>query len=192
MNSLSNDVLLPISTRNWTDHRISRDHDDSAGCLQPGRARKLIATCLGPLLIALATSLSFTAAIPTAAAQGVDQRFRQNLYRNIISDIRFEQDLAGYKSRYPFFDWTTDGCTVPREINAKAFYLPCVKHDFGYRNNRRVGLHNEETRLFVDRQLRKDMIAVCHRRTAPENTSTCLGLVNAAVAAVRLVGGRWW
>jgi hypothetical protein len=192
MSNVSNTAPPPMSTGNWTDHhRISRDHDDSAGCIQAGRARTVIATRIMPLLGALMAVLSLTAVARPAAAEG-EEDITQRRYRQIIADPAFGRNVAGYRKQYPFFDWTTDGCTVPKQINAKAFYVPCVQHDFGYRNNRLVGLHNEETRRFVDQQLGKRMAAICNRQADPKLKNTCLTGVGAAFAAVRSVGGRWW
>src|SRR5688500_13497574 len=96
----------------------------------------------------------------------------QASYWQIDSDSNFQADYNHYKSAYPGFDWSTDGCSVPMVIQAVSrmadkyvakFYWPCVQHDFGYRNAGHVGLKNENARAQVDQHLKDGMMATCSR-----------------------------
>jgi hypothetical protein len=75
----------------------------------------------------------------------------------------------------PWFDWTSDGCSAPlmgsRGIGYD-FRDACRRHDFGYRNMRRLerrygtgsSYWNHTTRLLADRQFLTDMASSCHHR----------------------------
>ena len=74
------------------------------------------------------------------------------------------------------FDWTTDGCSTPGNVEKGRFYNfhdACVRHDFGYRNlhlleSRFGGGHlywNETNRKRVDQQFLSDMNSSCSKRS---------------------------
>jgi hypothetical protein len=180
-------------TNSWIDQRTSRARDDRAACMPAGPIRKLIATCMGPLLIALATLLSFTAAAPTAAAQAVEPPSLKPTYRTITGASNFRQNYDYWKNRFRVFDWSNDGCTGAGITGyGDDFYWPCVQHDFAYRNNRRVGVHNEATRKRVDDVLRRNTRAICSRRPNGLDKHNCYGASDTIYNAVRTFGGAFW
>jgi hypothetical protein len=77
----------------------------------------------------------------------------------------------------PWFDWSTDGCSAPLLGGhgfAYDFRAPCRRHDFGYRNMRRLEQRygtgrtywNATNRAKIDRQFLTDMRSTCHHRIA--------------------------
>ncbi len=180
-------------TNSRTDQRTSRESDDSAAGMQARRIRKLIATYKGPLLIALATTLSFTTAAPSAAAPAVKPPSLTSTYLIIAKASNFRQNYDHWKQRFRFFDWSNDGCTGAEVTGyGDDFYWPCVQHDFGYRNNRRAGLHNEATRKHVDEALRQNTQAICNRRPGGLDKDNCYRASDLVYNAVRTFGGNFW
>lgn len=93
--------------------------------------------------------------------------YAQNVYLSIMRDTYFESNLATNKRRYPRFNWTTDGCSSIAQYSywANTFYMPCVQHDFGYRNVKFYpGLMNESHRAVVDAQFKAQMRRKCAAR----------------------------
>src|SRR5687768_15511713 len=67
---------------------------------------------------------------------------------------------------YNYFDWTTDGCSIPGpKLNTAriVFNRPCQLHDFGYRNFGK-GLtleRTEDRRNWIDNRFRDEMYRIC-------------------------------
>ncbi len=65
----------------------------------------------------------------------------------------FTRERFRLKRAYPHLDWTTDGCSAPvvggqgRSFN---FTQACVRHDFGYRNTKKLGHFTESTRAAIN------------------------------------------
>ena len=95
-----------------------------------------------------------------------------------------------------WFDWSTDGCSAPLVGNTGCsfdFTAACHRHDFGYRNLRRlegrygVDDWNSATRKQVDQQFLADMRTHCHGRSFLLRP-TCYAWAQAFYTAVRLAG----
>lgn len=115
-----------------------------------------------------------------------------NKYWQIVKSSDFEQNYNQYKSECPNFDWTTDGCSVPAEVQdliplshtyCGIFYWPCRQHDFGYRNADTEHVLNEDARKQVDDQLLASMKKTC-------SNFSCKAVAESFYSAVRLFGGR--
>jgi hypothetical protein len=64
------------------------------------------------------------------------------------------------------YNWNADGCSVVRNFDpvwAEIFRETCYRHDFGYRNygNGIRMQRDDQTRLWIDNQLRTDMVNYC-------------------------------
>ena len=76
----------------------------------------------------------------------------------------FVRQRSALRRHYPNLDWTTDGCSAPvvgsagRSFN---FRSACARHDFGYRNYKRLLLLDEHIREQIDRQFRLDIESSC-------------------------------
>lgn len=116
----------------------------------------------------------------------------------IVDALLFDIDLASFsrqrivaKRKYPQLDWSTDGCSAPfvgntgRSFN---FRRACVRHDFGYRNYKRLGRFDESTRQSLDDRFHLDMVESCAPR---RNTFKfrCLAWAEVFYASVRAMGG---
>jgi hypothetical protein len=114
------------------------------------------------VLVALAVSLS----APAYAKSRAPDLYKRN-YRTIVADNHFRANYQNWKRGYPRFDWSNDGCSAPSLFASfsRLFHWPCVQHDFGYRNNRKVGLHNRATKAFVDGTFLGHMKQVCARQS---------------------------
>jgi len=97
-----------------------------------------------------------------------------------------------------WFDWSTDFCSAPligntgRSFN---FTEPCRRHDFGYRNTKRLDERygrgrywNHDSRRRIDRQFLTDMKAHCGTR-AMINVPPCVSWAYTFYGAVRAAGG---
>ncbi len=118
--------------------------------------------------------------------------------RQLVDALLFDIDLATFSRQrftftraHPHLDWSTDGCSAPvvgNEGRSFNFRRACVRHDFGYRNYKRLGTFDETTRLALDERFRLDMIESCapRRRTFKIR---CLAWAQVFHASVRAVGG---
>jgi hypothetical protein len=97
----------------------------------------------------------------------------------------------GSEDRDPRLDWSTDYCSAPI-LGSRGFGYDfsdaCVRHDFGYRNYRRLGLFRR-TRGTVDRVFLRDMRAHCAMRS-PLMRLHCHQRALQYYAGVRTFGGR--
>lgn len=93
--------------------------------------------------------------------------------------------------------WDSDDCSVPVGEDtqvAQDFVHPCHRHDFGYRNYKRIEEHfelnvwNEPAKLGVDGQFLEDMREVCASRSLLSK-HVCLGWAQVFYWAVRAFGG---
>lgn len=96
-----------------------------------------------------------------------------------MANAFMSQNLSGFlsfrawrRAEKPFFEWSSDGCSVPAAVQDKikvtAFFAsvyqgPCTRHDFGYRNfGNRYGKSlnaTEAQRASVDARLLSDCVA---------------------------------
>lgn len=96
-------------------------------------------------------------------------RYVEN-FRKIAADDEFRANYRHWRQRYPNYDWNSNGCGEPASGTgyANEFYWACVQHDFGYRNNRLVDVHDERTRLFIDKALAIHLRQICAARSGPD------------------------
>lgn len=97
------------------------------------------------------------------------------------------------------FDWTTDLCSAPligSTGRSFDFSGACSRHDFAYRNYKRVDVAapqrghfwNSTMRHRIDLRFRHDMKAHCSRRAITEK-GTCLAWAEVFYRLVRVAGG---
>lgn len=84
------------------------------------------------------------------------------------------------------FDWSTDYCTKsPDNPLGFPFELSCARHDFGYRNYKKVG-EFPVNKARLDRALYEDLKRVCGRYSGTKKAS-CDGLAWTYYQAVKLL-----
>lgn len=114
----------------------------------------------------------------------------------VIADYRTVRHDNVYTIAQCWHDWTTDGCSGPIGDKGPAFNFghPCHRHDFGYRNYKRLeeladeDFWNEETKLVVDDQFLEDLRDHCSSRAFYEK-HLCLAWSQVYYLAVRAFGG---
>lgn len=115
-----------------------------------------------------------------------------------VSYVMFDVDFSTFKRErfslqraYPFLDWTTDGCSAPvvgGEGRSFNFTHACIRHDFGYRNIKRLGQFNEVVRTKLDEQFRHDLESSCATQVRTRKIR-CLMWAETFYVAVRATGG---
>ena len=115
-----------------------------------------------------------------------------------VSYVMFDVDFTSFirekytlKRAYPHLDWTTDGCSAPvvgNEGRSFNFTYACTRHDFGYRNTKRLGQFNESIRLRIDEQFHRDLEASCANQFRTRKVR-CLMWAETFFVAVRATGG---
>ena len=103
----------------------------------------------------------------------------------------FRRERLSLKRAYPHLDWTTDGCSAPvvgGEGRSFNFTHACVRHDFGYRNIKRLGQFNEEVRTKLDEQFRRDLESSCATQVRTRKIR-CQMWAETFYVAVRATGG---
>jgi hypothetical protein len=103
----------------------------------------------------------------------------------------FRRERFSLKRAYPFLDWTTDGCSAPvvgGEGRSFNFTQACMRHDFGYRNIKRLGLFNELVRTKLDEQFHRDLESSCAPQVRTRKIR-CLMWAETFYVAVRATGG---
>lgn len=116
----------------------------------------------------------------------------------LVSWIVFDLDLATFSTsrgrlrrEHPHLDWTTDGCTAPivgSTGRSFDFRRACIRHDFGYRNYKRLGVFDATSRLALDERFRADMDESCAPRRRTRKVR-CMAWAALYYAAVRAGGG---
>ena len=129
-----------------------------------------------------------------------------------LSLKEFERTRFVLRRQQPWFDWTTDGCSVPiigNEGKSFNFSAACRRHDFGYRNlkllDRRYNcaeagsicgtnswsygqFWNSQQRARVDQQFQRDMFDSCASR-ARTLRLRCDAWAATFFQTVRTIGG---
>ena len=103
----------------------------------------------------------------------------------------FRRERFSLKRAYPFLDWTTDGCSAPvvgGEGRSFNFTQACMRHNFGYRNIKRLGLFNELVRTKLDEQFHRDLESSCATQVRTRKIR-CLMWAETFYVAVRATGG---
>jgi hypothetical protein len=112
-------------------------------------------------------------------------------YVSFNLDLRtFVQQRNVLRRSYPTLDWTTDGCSAPvvgSEGRSFNFRSACWRHDFGYRNFKRLGIFNEFVRLQLDDQFRLDIESSCATRVRTAKLR-CFAWAEVFFVAVRASG----
>ena len=79
---------------------------------------------------------------------------------DIDAFVAFKNDLTGHDQR---LDYSDDGCSAPVTGSVSLYYdfrRACDRHDFGYRNYKRLGLFDER-KAEVDLIFNRDMLDSC-------------------------------
>ena len=103
----------------------------------------------------------------------------------------FRRERFSLKRAYPFLDWTTDGCSAPvvgGEGRSFNFTQACVRHDFGYRNIKKLGQFSEVVRMKIDEQFHRDLDSSCATQVRTRKIR-CLMWADTFYVAVRATGG---
>jgi hypothetical protein len=103
----------------------------------------------------------------------------------------FSRERFSLKRAYPLLDWTTDGCSAPvvgNEGRSFNFTQACIRHDFGYRNLKRLGQFNEAVRAKIDEQFHRDLESSCTKQVRTRKIR-CLMWSETFYVAVRTTGG---
>lgn len=116
----------------------------------------------------------------------------------VVARIVFDLDLATFtrsrnrlRREFRHLDWSTNGCSAPlvggtgRSFD---FRWACIRHDFGYRNYKRLGLFGPDTRFAIDERFRMDMDESCAPRRRTRKVR-CIAWAELFYAAVRATGG---
>ena len=108
-----------------------------------------------------------------------------------IDFTTFTREKFSLKRAYPHLDWTTDGCSAPvvgNEGRSFNFTQACVRHDFGYRNFKRLGQFNELVRAKLDEQFHDDLGSSCATQVRTRKIR-CLMWAETFFVVVRATGG---
>jgi hypothetical protein len=90
----------------------------------------------------------------------------------------------------PRMDYTDDGCSAP-VLGSETFWFhfreACERHDFGYRNSKRLGLFGEYKRR-IDATFAEDMVNACEAESWWQR-GPCRDTASLYLSAVTLGGG---
>ncbi|MCG5219619.1 phospholipase A2 [Streptosporangium soli] len=132
---------------------------------------KTTAFISGALVTAMAALV--LASTPAAADPKHQLNVALSLTKNTASSQTYWANMRRnqnepYVKRWSFY-WWTDGCTVPKKIGNSdywkgVFATPCARHDFGYRNVKRLASSSKWKNTYkktVDDAFLFDMGNVC-------------------------------
>ena len=173
---------------------------------------------MGVAQISLVAVSSVLAAITSLFVVGEpnaerDLKFIESISFN-TSLKEFDRSRFMWRRQQPWFDWTTDSCSVPiigndgRSFN---FASACRRHDFGYRNLKLLDLRyncaglttgsicsnnswsygqfwNAEQRSRIDEQFQLDMFNLCTSRARTRRVR-CEAWAITFFQSVRTIGG---
>lgn len=103
----------------------------------------------------------------------------------------FVRGRSSMRREYRGLDWATDYCSAPivgNEGRSFNFRNACMRHDFAYRNYRRLGILDAPMRDAVDDVFHRDLVESC----LPKRVSLrlrCLAWAEAFFETVRVAGG---
>jgi hypothetical protein len=105
----------------------------------------------------------------------------------------FARARTTWRATWPWLDWSTDGCSAPLVGDRGRtfdFAWACRRHDFAYRNLRRLGAPHWSTaaRERADARFFADMRESCATRRASQRT-TCERWAAIYHGTVRALGG---
>lgn len=96
-------------------------------------------------------------------------------------------DSAAARSRARTWDVSTDLCSfAPDTGPVFDFRVPCIRHDFAWRNLRRIGRSTRARRLAASRQFLDDLRTTCAVRPVGQRTA-CRAVAQTYYAAVSAV-----
>jgi hypothetical protein len=146
-------------------------------------------------LVAATTALTLIST-PAAAAADANLNVALSLTKNTASSQTYWANMRRNKNE-PYvkrwsFNWNTDGCSVPGKIGNSdywkgVFKTPCARHDFGYRNVKRLASSSKWKNTYkkaVDDAFLFDMGNVCVKFSKTKKAS-CRVAAAAFYAAVR-------
>lgn len=118
--------------------------------------------------------------------------------RRVVDRAVFELSLRDFvrarmslRREHRHLDWTTDYCSAPvvgNEGRSFNFRNACMRHDFAYRNYRRLGVLDAPMRDAVDDVFHGDLVSSC----LPKRVSLrlrCLAWAEVFFEMVRVAGG---
>ena len=118
--------------------------------------------------------------------------------RQVVDRAVFELSLRDFvrarmslRREHRHLDWTTDYCSAPvvgNEGRSFNFRNACMRHDFAYRNYRRLGVLDAPMRDAVDDVFHGDLVSSC----LPKRVSLrlrCLAWAEVFFEMVRVAGG---
>ncbi|KAF1812836.1 secretory phospholipase A2 [Eremomyces bilateralis CBS 781.70] len=113
---------------------------------------------------------------------------RQSCSKALADEYIFTLTLSAFllvrASQTPScFDWTSNNCTVaPDNPFGYPFKHACQRHDFGYRNYKKLDVFTEPNRLRLDDKFKEDLYDICG------DDAGCTGLADVYYGAVRVCG----
>ena len=141
----------------------------------------------------LVVSLLFTVASVAAPSPQSTATLGSVVEKGVFATelVDFPRFVRENRSSYRQLDWSTDYCSAPfvgntgRSFN---FRLPCQRHDFAYRNLKRLGSLDEVTRKRADDRFLSDMKSTCTPRPVTQRYN-CYLWADTFYAAVRVFAG---
>jgi hypothetical protein len=136
-----------------------------------------------PFIITALLTLGMT--VPPSDKQIVDHAVFEMSLRDFVRQ-RFSLRRA-----HRHLDWTTDYCSAPivgNEGRSFNFRNACMRHDFAYRNYRRLGIFDAAARSAIDAVFHADLVSSC----LPKRVSVrlrCLSWAQVFFETIRVVGG---
>ncbi|KAJ3277272.1 hypothetical protein HK104_003472 [Borealophlyctis nickersoniae] len=120
-------------------------------------------------LLLLSTFSLLTTAVPVLHRRqdAVDPAITAADTDVILFKMSIEDFLSARAFHSDIFDWSSDGCSKSPDQPGLGDYnfLPsCERHDFGYRNYKKQGRFNEDTRGKIDDNLKKDLYNECKKQ----------------------------
>lgn len=166
-------------------------------------------------LVAVSSILTALSSLVTVAEPNADRDYA--FIETVVFNIplhEFDRSRFMLRRQHKWFDWSTDGCSVPvvgnqgRSFN---FTAACRRHDFGYRNLKLLdqryncpesfsgticGINtwsygrywNAEQRLKIDEQFNRDMVESCATRLRSYRVR-CEAWAFTFFKSVRAIGG---
>lgn len=140
--------------------------------------------------------LVITALVGLLVAQPIDDN--RVIDRDVVHRVVFEMSLRDFvrgrlsmRREHRQLDWATDYCSAPivgNEGRSFNFRHACMRHDFAYRNYRRLGMLDAPMRDAVDEVFHRDLVDSC----LPKRVSLrlrCLAWAEVFFESVRVAGG---
>lgn len=118
--------------------------------------------------------------------------------RDLIDSAVFDMSLREFargrsfmRRQHQQLDWATDYCSAPvvgDEGRSFNFRNACMRHDFAYRNYRRLGILDAPMRDAVDGVFHRDLVESCLPKRVALRLR-CLAWAEVFYEAVRVAGG---